>query len=97
MMKTTVNLPDSLVKQVKMRAVREGQKLQDAVAELLRLGLSAAKVSGERAAIPVVIRDAETDLPVIQCQRPPAPEEISADRIAEILSAQDVEFHAAGR
>ena len=40
-MKTTFNLPDDLVKEVKLRAVHEGKKLQDAVAELLRRGLEA--------------------------------------------------------
>ncbi len=40
-MKTTLDLPDALVKQVKLRAVREGQKLKDAVADLLRKGLAA--------------------------------------------------------
>ena len=34
-MKTTLDLPDALVKQVKLRAVREGRKLKDAVADLL--------------------------------------------------------------
>jgi len=40
-MKTTVDLPDALVKEIKLRAVHEGKKLKDAVAELLRLGLDA--------------------------------------------------------
>jgi plasmid stability protein len=37
-MKTTLDLPDALVKQVKLRAVREGRKLKDLVADLLRKG-----------------------------------------------------------
>ena len=41
-MKTTLDLPDALVKQVKLRAVREGRKLKDAVADLLRKGLAVA-------------------------------------------------------
>jgi len=40
-MKTTLELPDELVKEVKLRAVHEGGKLKDTVAELLRLGLTA--------------------------------------------------------
>ena len=31
-MKTTLDLPDKLVRQVKLRALREGKKLKDAVA-----------------------------------------------------------------
>jgi hypothetical protein len=41
-MKTTFDLPDALVKEIKLRAVHEGKKLKDAVAELLRRGLSAS-------------------------------------------------------
>ena len=41
-MKTTLDLPDDLVKKVKLLAVHEGMKLKDAVAELLRKGLAAA-------------------------------------------------------
>jgi plasmid stability protein len=41
-MKTTLDLPDDLVKEVKLRAVHEGKKLKDAVAELLRKGLANA-------------------------------------------------------
>jgi len=40
-MKTTLELPDDLVKQIKLRAVHEGRKLKDAVADLLRKGLAA--------------------------------------------------------
>jgi hypothetical protein len=41
-MKTTLELPDDLLKQVKLRAVHDGMRLKDAVAELLRKGLAAA-------------------------------------------------------
>jgi len=40
-MKTTLNLPDALVNEVKLRAVHEGKKLKDAMADLLRQGLAA--------------------------------------------------------
>jgi hypothetical protein len=42
-MKTTLELPDDLVKEIKLLAVREGKKLKEAVAGLLRQGL---EVSG---------------------------------------------------
>ena len=42
-MKTTLDLPDDLVREVKIRAVRENRKLKDAIADLLRLGLSQRK------------------------------------------------------
>lgn len=41
-MKTTLELPDELVRRVKMRAVQRNQKLKDAVRQLLELGLERA-------------------------------------------------------
>ncbi len=41
-MKTTVELPDDLVTEIKLLAVQEGKKLKDAVADLLRQGLGAS-------------------------------------------------------
>jgi hypothetical protein len=38
-MKTTLELPDDLIRQVKIRAVHEGRKLKDLIAELIRRGL----------------------------------------------------------
>ena len=42
-------MPDDLIKEIKLLAVHEGKKLKDAVAELLRQGLSAA--SGRSATV----------------------------------------------
>jgi hypothetical protein len=41
-MKTTLELPDDLVTEIKLLAVQEGKKLKDAVADLLRQGLEAS-------------------------------------------------------
>jgi hypothetical protein len=40
-MKTTVELPDDLVKEIKLHALEEGQRLKEVVARLLRAGLDA--------------------------------------------------------
>jgi hypothetical protein len=40
-MKTTVEVPDELLRRVKMRAVQRNQKLKDAVAQLLEAGMAA--------------------------------------------------------
>jgi plasmid stability protein len=40
-MKATFDLPPELVRQLKLRAVRDGQKLKDAAADVLRAGLAA--------------------------------------------------------
>jgi plasmid stability protein len=96
-MKTTLDLPDDLVKQLKLRAVHEGKKLKDAVAETLRAGLAARKTRPKRGGAgaggrgqAVVRKDRLTGLPVVQCRRAAAPgEELTPERVAEILAAQE--------
>jgi hypothetical protein len=41
-MKTTLELPDALMRRVKLRAVHRNQKLKDTIAQLLELGMAAA-------------------------------------------------------
>ena len=96
-MKTTLDLPDDLVKQVKLRAVKEGRKLKDAVADLLRKGLVVD--SQADLAEPVVTKHKTTGLPVIEVKHAAAPgREMTPERIADILLAQEVEWHhEAGR
>jgi plasmid stability protein len=90
-MKTTLDLPDALVKQVKLRAVREGRKLKDAVADLLRKGLDAARDEQPDAGAAVVTKDRKTGLPLIECRRNALPaEELTPERVADILLSQEV-------
>ena len=42
-MKTTLELPEALIKRVKLRAHHHNQKLKDAIAQLLELGMAASK------------------------------------------------------
>ena len=39
-MKTTLELPDELMRRVKLRAVHRSQKLKDAITQLLEIGLT---------------------------------------------------------
>src|SRR5438309_2088236 len=98
-MKTTLDLPDDLVNQVKSRAARDGRKLKDAVAELLRKGLAATTGEESDAEPAVITTDKKTGLPVVLCKKAAAPdEEMTPDRVADLLLAQEVEWHhAAGR
>jgi plasmid stability protein len=97
-MKTTVELPDALVKQVKIRALQEGRKLKDVVADLLQKGLAMSNNRDDSGA-PAVTTDRQTGLPLVQCKRTPsAANELTPERVAEILLLQDTEWqHAAGR
>ena len=42
-MKTTLDLPDGLMREVKIRAIHEHKKLKDAIAEFIRKGMAAGK------------------------------------------------------
>ena len=95
-MKTTLDLPDSLVKQVKLRALRDRRKLKEAVADLLRKGLSAAMRTEPDASAAVVATDKKTGLPVIECKQAASPQgELTPDRVADILLAQEAGWHHA--
>jgi hypothetical protein len=74
-------------------------KLKDAVAELLRKGLAAAKEMERELPEPVLTKDKRTGLPVVECKHAArASEELSPDRVAEVLLAQEAGWHhGAGR
>jgi hypothetical protein len=98
-MKTTLDLPDALVKQVKLRALQEGRKLKDAVADLLRKGLAAGKAGEVDVRTPVITTDKQTGLPLILCNHAAPPQdELTSERVAAILLNQETDwYHAAGR
>jgi hypothetical protein len=50
-MKTTIDLPPDLVREMKLLAVHEGRKLKDVAADLLKRGLRSGK-SKPRSALP---------------------------------------------
>ncbi len=51
MKKTTLELPDALMHQVKLRAAHRQQKLKDVIAQLLELGMAVARDT-DRAPVP---------------------------------------------
>ena len=86
-MKTTLELPDDLVRAVKIRAVEENRKLKDMIADLLRKGLaqdrSVPAVPGRR-----------VQLPLIACAHKARPEEeMTPDRVAQVLLDEEAESH----
>lgn len=81
-MKTTLDLPDELLRTVKIRAVQEHRKLKDMVAELIQRGLSAEPAVGR-------VRN-RVRLPLIRCAHEAQPgEELTPDRVAELLLAEE--------
>ncbi len=91
-MKTTLDLPEPLVRAVMIRAVREGKKLKDLVAILLHQGLAAPRASRQ----PPARR--RNRLPVIACAHAAKPgAEMTPDRVAGVLLEQDVARHRDAR
>jgi hypothetical protein len=56
-MKTTLDLPDPLMRKIKIRAAGEDRKLKDLVAELFDLGLAAANPSRQAGRLQSLITD----------------------------------------
>lgn len=78
-MKTTIELPDSLIRAIKLRAVRENRKLKDVMADLLRRGMAqpegAVLEAGNRVRLPLVKT----------AHRALASEEMTPERVAQVL------------
>jgi hypothetical protein len=66
-MKTTLDLPDHLVRQVKQRALQQGRTLKELVAEYIRQGLHGGVTVLVPAACDGVMVDA-AGLPVFRCE-----------------------------
>jgi plasmid stability protein len=55
-MKTPLDLPDELMREVKIRAVHEHKKLKDTIAELIRKGISASNSRRPKLPKPIKLR-----------------------------------------
>jgi hypothetical protein len=55
-MKTTLDLPDKLMQEVKIRAVHEHKKLKEVIAELLQAALGGGKPRRQRIPKPIKLR-----------------------------------------
>ena len=70
-MKTTLDLPDHLVRQAKQRALQQGCSLKDLVAEFIRLGLHGGHTPSASISSTVVSLDPK-GLPVFRAKAPGA-------------------------
>ena len=55
-MKTTLDLPDDLMREVKIRAIHEYKKLKDTIAELLKKGIAVSRTRHHKIPKPVKLR-----------------------------------------
>jgi hypothetical protein len=89
-MKTTLELPRALVQEVALRARLAGLPLDESFAELVRTGLASTK----RSVATATKKKKAGELPRIECAHAAsADEEITPERVAEILIAQDGDWH----
>ena len=51
-MKTTIDLPDELMRRIKQRAVEHDQKFKDTIAQLLEIGLANTAAHTNRMSMP---------------------------------------------
>lgn len=86
-MKTTVELPDELMRALKVRAATEGRRLKDVMIEVVRRGLNETAQG--------LSAGSRVQLPLVQCAHPASPEEeVTPERTAAILFEVEA---AAGR
>jgi plasmid stability protein len=82
-MKTTLDLPDELMRAAKIRAANEGRRLQDVVADLLRRGLAEEPKSAGR-------MQRKVRLPMVACAHDARREkEMTPNRLAHVLAQED--------
>jgi plasmid stability protein len=81
-MKTTLDLPDDLMRAVKIRAAEQNRKLKDLIADLLQRGLA------QEAGAPTVRH--RVRLPLVQCAHDARPdEEMTPERVAAVLLEEE--------
>ncbi len=84
-MKTTLDLPDDLMRDIKIRAVKENRKLKDMIADLLRRGISRKTME------PPTLRN-RVKLPLVRCAHEARPgEEMTPRRVAQLLLQEESE------
>lgn len=86
-MKTTLDLPDDLMRAVKIRAVEENRRLKDTIADVLRGGLSQGR------GVPAAGRR-RLKLPLVECAHEARPDqEMTPERVAEVLLEEEARPH----
>jgi hypothetical protein len=81
--KTTLDLPDELMREVKVLAAQSDRKLKDLLAELLQKGL----LKGRKA--PVASVQNRVSLPLVECGEPGAID-LTSEQIYQALLDQEI-------
>ncbi len=81
--KTTLELPSSLVREIKLRALNDGRKLKDTMADLLKKGLRSGQPTTHS-------RPSRVKLPLVKCRHSA---ELTPVQVATILLQQETEWY----
>lgn len=85
--KTTLDLPDDVMRAIKVRAARQDRRIKDIVTELLRRSLAQDDVPAPQQG------STRVEFPLIHCAHKASPdEEPTPERIAEILSEDEARW-----
>jgi plasmid stability protein len=92
-MKTTLELPDDLMREAKIRAAREGKKLKEIVEHALRIGFNTPAPAIK--ALPSFIKISPEGFPYVEC-KPTAPaSKMTAEELIQmeqdIILAEDLQ------
>jgi len=94
-MKTTLDLPSDLIREIKLRAVYQDRNVKDVAAELLRLGLGAATNARQSAPTKPGVEIQANGLPIIRGSADASAKHMTADQLlaleAETLTQEDRE------
>ena len=85
-MKTTLDLPADLVREMKIRAARENRKLREVATDVFRRGLANPT--------PLEVRPGHrVKLPLVECAEPTnGSQPMTPERVAEELLKQEIEW-----
>lgn len=83
-MRTTLDLPDPVFRDLKIRAAQEGLKMKDLVERYIVAGLSGQKVTGETSF-------ARSPLPIFRKTSGSATPALSNTELQEILDGEDID------
>lgn len=84
-MKTTLDLPDEIVREMKLRAVVQGRTLKELVADLLRQGLGMGQRAPlERPPAGSVVEIGDNGLPVIRCRADAPASRMSVEALLQL-------------
>ncbi len=91
-MKTTIDLPDELIREVKLRAVTQRHTVKDLVAEFLRQGLGMApSAPSQPPPANSLVEIGPKGLPVINCQAKARAKRISSKTLLQLEQAAQLE------